>query len=31
MTLHLFGDAEHGQRWREELCPDAVVLRRFVT
>lgn len=29
MTLHLFRDAEQGQTWREELCPGAVVLRRF--
>lgn len=29
MTMNLFEDAEHGQSWREELCPGAVVLRRF--
>jgi len=29
MTLHLFRYAEQGQTWREELCPGAVVLRRF--
>ncbi len=29
MTLNLFGDAEQGQTWREELCPGAVVLRGF--
>jgi hypothetical protein len=29
MTLRLFGDAEQGQAWREELCPGAVVLCRF--
>jgi DNA oxidative demethylase len=27
--LPLFGQAEQGQTWREELCPGAVVLRRF--
>jgi DNA oxidative demethylase len=29
MTVNLFGDAEHGQMWREDLCPGAVVLRGF--
>jgi alkylated DNA repair protein (DNA oxidative demethylase) len=29
MTLNLFADAEQGRTWREELCPGAVVLRRF--
>jgi DNA oxidative demethylase len=29
MTLNLFDDAEQGRTWREELCPGAVVLRRF--
>ena len=29
MTLNLFGDAEQGRMWREELCPGAVVLRGF--
>lgn len=29
MTMNLFEDAEHGQSWREKLCPGAVVLRRF--
>jgi DNA oxidative demethylase len=29
MTLNLFADAEQGRMWREELCPGAVVLRRF--
>ena len=29
MTLNLFADLEQGQRWREELCPGAVVLRGF--
>ena len=23
MTLNLFGDAEQGRMWREELCPGA--------
>jgi alkylated DNA repair protein (DNA oxidative demethylase) len=29
MILNLFADAEQGRTWREELCPGAVVLRRF--
>jgi alkylated DNA repair protein (DNA oxidative demethylase) len=29
MTLSLFDDFEQGRTWREELCPGAVVLRRF--
>jgi alkylated DNA repair protein (DNA oxidative demethylase) len=29
MTLNLFADAEQGRTWREELCPGAVILRRF--
>jgi alkylated DNA repair protein (DNA oxidative demethylase) len=29
MTLDLFADLEQDQTWREELCPGAVVLRRF--
>ncbi|HEV7617706.1 MAG TPA: DNA oxidative demethylase AlkB [Burkholderiaceae bacterium] len=29
MTLNLFADPEQGRTWREELCPGAVVLRRF--
>jgi alkylated DNA repair protein (DNA oxidative demethylase) len=29
MTLSLFADSEEERPWREELCPGAVVLRRF--
>jgi alkylated DNA repair protein (DNA oxidative demethylase) len=29
MTLSLFADSEEERPWREELCPSAVVLRRF--
>ena len=29
MTLNLFADLEEERTWREELCPGAVVLRRF--
>lgn len=29
MTVNLFEEAEQGRTWREELCPGAVVLRRF--
>jgi len=29
MTSDLFDDAEQRRTWREELCPGAVVLRRF--
>ena len=29
MTWNLFGDAEQGLTWREELCPSAAVLRSF--
>lgn len=31
MTLNLFDDVEQGRTWREELCPGAVVLRRFAS
>jgi DNA oxidative demethylase len=29
MTLNLFADPEQDRTWRQELCPGAVVLRRF--
>lgn len=29
MTLSLFADSEEERPWREELCPGAVVLRKF--
>lgn len=29
MISNLFADEERNQTWREELCPDAVVLRHF--